>query len=146
MKVLITALFAAVPFFAQAADFDVTGGVGFQFWGVIGTQLSLHDERHRGRLGLGLIGFNAGYDYKFARKWSLGASAGKIVTSFDTPTLSMVSLTHHFSGDYSKGWMFAIDAMLLSDVDDCSEKTSSGLCLNEDDTGLGAFFSVGYTF
>jgi hypothetical protein len=58
----------------RATEFNQAMGVGLQYSGLVGYQISTKNDAHRFRGSVGLLGIGAGYDYFLSPKWSLGGT------------------------------------------------------------------------
>lgn len=107
-------------------------GVGAQYGGTVGYQSSFQSGRHNFRLGMGVIGISAGYDYFITPKIAVGVQA---LGSFFITGYAL-NLNYYFSPTPSAGWMLGADVGML---------TFSPL-FSEDYTETGALISAGYRF
>ena len=67
---LLLGLLPALPL--KASELNHAVGIGLQYAGFIGYQLSYQNEEHRFRGAIGILGAAAGYDYQLNQHWSLG--------------------------------------------------------------------------
>ena len=88
-----------------SAEINHSLGAGVQYAGAVGYQASIQSGKSNFRLGLGVIGFTAGYDYFITPKIALGVQAFGIVLI----TGYALNLNYYFSPTLSAGWMLGID-------------------------------------
>lgn len=90
---------------SASAELKHAVGAGIQYGGVIGYQASIQSGNNNFRLGLGVAGISAGYDYFVTPKLALGVQAFGVffITGY------ALNLNYYFSSTSSTGWMLGMD-------------------------------------
>lgn len=135
MKRKLRLLAAMFLFTANTASADVRHalGAGVQYAGVFGYQASVQSGKSNFRLGLGVVGVSAGYDYFITPKIALGVQAFGIVFI----TGYALNLNYYFSPTPSAGWMLGIDL---------GKYNQENLFGEDYDARTSALISAGYRF
>ncbi|MFT4937435.1 MAG: hypothetical protein ACI88A_000450 [Paraglaciecola sp.] len=117
-----------------AADFENAVGIGLQFGGVVGYQLSTTVEQGRIRGALGIVGASIGYDHFVTDTFAIGATITATLR-----TVYSLNLNYMPAGQQNSGWMFAVDLGHMQDTDGDGFFTTDG-------PKNVIWFSTGYRF
>lgn len=118
----------------QAAEIDHAVGIGFQYAGVIGYQISTQQDQHRFRGAIGLVGVSAGYDYFIAEKWSLGVTYTETIR-----TVYSLNINYYLDTP-TQGITFGVDLGHMPDDDN-----GDGFFKSDGSKNV-LFLSLGYSF
>lgn len=110
-------------------------GIGLQYAGIVGYQLSFTNETHRFRGALGLIGVSVGYDYLLTNNWSLGATYTQTIRSVYSINFN------YYLNNPNEGMRFSLD---LAHMPDENSNSSGFLATNGSKSAV--FLSAGYAF
>lgn len=135
MRLLVLTLCLVFSLSLNAKEMKHSIGIGLPYSGLVGYQLSfITDDKHRLRGAVGLIGIGAGYDYKVAENWSVGASYTATIRS-----VYSANLTYHFSS-FSEGLKLGVDLGYMPDDD------SGDGFFSSDGSKTVLWVNLGYTF
>ena len=87
----------------RASEFNQAMGVGLQYSGLVGYQISTKNDAHRFCGSVGLIGIGAGCDYFLSPKWSLGVTYTQTFR-----TIYSVNI-NYYANTPIKGFNFGLD-------------------------------------
>ncbi len=129
---------SSLPVFAVENNseriFQAAIGIGPQYGGLVGAQLSLATESDKYYLSVGLIGMSAGYQYVIddTQFHSVGVNVGGVVAIYDYITFGQLTYDYHLGGFLNDDFVFG---------------ASIGFA-DEGDDGYGSFvaFNIGYKF
>ena len=118
----------------RAAEFEHAVGIGLQYGGIVGYQLSTTFEQGRIRGAVGVIGVSIGYDHNLSDTFAIGATITATIR-----TVYSLNLNYMPNGQQNSGWMFALDLGYMPDTD------GEGF-FNTDGSKSVIWFSTGYRF
>lgn len=95
----------------RAAETNHAIGLGLQYAGIAGYQLSTKRDEHRFRGAIGIMGIGLGYDYFLSPKWSLG---GTYTNSLRT--VYSVNINYYFNTP-TEGFNLGLDLGHMPDND-----------------------------
>jgi len=140
VRVLVLTVLTFASFNVFSVERKSAIGIGFQYGGVFGWQGSLVEDKHRGSIGLGLIGLSVGYDYKLGEKISAGVTSFGLESAIGGFTAAGLRLHYYPSGTFQNGWAFGIDVFRTINTRIFSLDSS------DENNSTGGFFSVGYGY
>jgi hypothetical protein len=121
----------------RATEFNQAMGVGIQYSGLVGYQISTKNNAHRFRGSVGLLGIGAGYDYFLSPKWSLGGTYTKTLR-----TIYSVNINYYVDTPI-KGFNFGLDIGKMPSED----ASGAGFTRTKDKSSKNIIFlSIGYAF
>ena len=129
----ILSLFLITPH-SHSAGFEHAVGIGLQYGGIVGYQLSTTVDQGRFRGAVGVIGASVGYDHKVSDTFAIGATITATIR-----TVYSLNLNYMPNGQQNSGWMFALDLGYMPDTD------GEGF-FNTDGSKNVIWFSSGYRF
>jgi len=109
MFLLLIGLFAKP---INGAELEYSVGLGLQYGGIIGYQLSTRLEQGRIRGAVGLVGASVGYDHFVTENFAIGVTFTETIR-----TVYSLNLSYMPNGLRHDGWMFAADLGHMPDDD-----------------------------
>jgi len=119
----------------SAAEINHSMGIGLQYSGLVGYQISMDNNNHRFRGAIGLVGIGVGYDYFIHPSWSIGMSLTETVR-----TVYSVNI-NYYSNTANDGFKFGLD---LGHMPDSGDPGDSFFYIEGRKDVI--WLSVGYTF
>ncbi|GAA0859803.1 hypothetical protein [Aliiglaciecola litoralis] len=129
---LLVTLIATRP--VHSTELQHSVGIGLQYSGLIGYQLSTSLSQGRIRGSIGLVGVSLGYDHYITETFSFGATYTKSLR-----TVYSVNLSYMPKGLRNSGWLIALDLGHMPDDD------AEGF-FRTDGTKNVVWLSAGYQF
>ncbi len=102
-------LLSYFPVSTVGAEFELSLGAGFQYSGVIGTQLSVKHQDSKYFMSVGLPGYSLGMQTLISDNdhHSAGFSVGELQGIFDGDSrYGFITYNYHVDGFKKKGWLF----------------------------------------
>ena len=130
---LLLLMFLFIPH-SRAAGLEHAVGIGLQYGGIVGYQLSSTTEQGRIRGAVGVVGASIGYDHNVSDTFAIGATVTATVR-----TVYSVNLNYMPKRQHNSGWMFALDLGYMPDKD------GEGWFDNYESQNV-LWFSTGYRF
>lgn len=107
-KKIMTFLLSYSSFFAFGSESEFSLGAGFQYSGVVGTQLSVIHQESKYFVSVGLPGYSLGMQTMISDNeyHSVGFSVGEIQGVLDNDgRYGFITYNYHMSGFKSNGWV-----------------------------------------
>lgn len=118
-----------------ATEINHSMGIGLQYSGIVGYQVSMDKDKHRFRGAIGVLGIGAGYDYFLHPKWSMGVSLTETIR-----TVYSVNI-NYYANTPNDGFRFGLDLGHMPDTGDDGDGF-----FNSDGSKDVVWLSVGYAF
>ena len=135
-KLLITSvLFLQFSNLLYAKEINHSVGIGLQYSGIFGYQISIDNVNHRFRGSIGLVGVGIGYDYFISPKWSLGVTLTETIR-----TVHSININYYATSQI-EGFRFGLDLGHMPNAGD----EGYGYFISEGSKNV-VFAGVGYTF
>jgi len=134
IALLITALL--ISFQSKSNGISHSTGIGLQYSGVLGYQISSTTEEHNFRGSIGLFGIGAGYDYLATDNFSIGVTA-----TFITLQTGSINFNYYPSGKSNSGWQIGLDLGHIANL-----KSSDDVLFDNHNDNDFLWVSIGYKF
>jgi len=108
-KKSVLILFSYLPLSVCSAEFELSLGAGFQYSGLIGSQLALKHQDSKYFMSVGLPGYSIGMQTIVSDNeyHSAGFSLGEIQGIFDGDSkYGFITYNYHVNGFRNSGWVF----------------------------------------
>ena len=123
---------------ANCGQFENAAGIGLQYGGILGYQLSYKEAQSNFRAAAGIIGASLGYDYYLTDNFSLGATY-----TLSSRNVTSLNINYTPSGYLHRGWVLGID---LAYIDGQRAGGGSFFLQREEESKNVVWLSAGYKF